>query len=867
MRKRNCGFLTMAAPLLLILPGCQSQVTETPVQRTQLSDQISTSLADLLALPRAELAEKYADLAEQVDVKRRSYREGKTTLQVADYMAPLVIPVFREAKMSARVGFSLPPYAPEGAKDRYIALCLARFGDSEAASKLIDSGDADAQKQIESSRYEKNYPVEWTRYVALLLFSAEFQLATDDADGGTALIAFHKQLNELLDEKAKKGALGATLLPQGKKALLQAASHWRQGKLPELAAEAEKFASEWGQVSGDLFAIPFGASEAEVSHILRSNVLGCVVPAGNTLRAVDLLGIPFPDEGMELVIAQLDETKHLSDIFVTYRSGIKLSFSTPARLAQLLVERGYPSQELAKKPVLQQTDYRLPEGHCLVTLAAQGAGLGALLQVSKDSANRVKPEPNRDFGLINFERSFEQNRILLAPNARSDEITADDPQRLAQIKNPLPGLQIAKAIIGRVPNQNLLSSMELIYNVGSAGLPALHNFIMPIWSKNGPPIIQDERDSTGGHLVLGWKDAITDYQVMLPYESSIPARFLVTGLQGERNLAQRAAAVAKFDDQERKERWTSKKPTVRLDREIQGFALGMPRAKVQELLPKGRTALRRDMTDGITVTLAGEAEPNDLFIARQIYIRFGEDDKVVEVRARYFDGPAAKNTGSWVKKRVEDIAKRAGAPMPIPATWSNLWAGATPARHRAAELFWQDDLTVTTLQYDDAGAELRVRDCPLDHPNGVPLRPLESLPTGVPPLELRLSSSELAKKLEGMKPETTSDGGAMVHPQAGSPYDLILVYSGKSGVGRILARHATGDKKRTNPAEWAQALNEAAGRQIAAFGWPCRQDLTNRGILQAMGWHDDATQIRIFWSESNSGAISLFTEWKDLLAQ
>ena len=31
-----------------------------------------------------------------------------------------------------------------------------------------------------------------------------------------------------------------------------------------------------------------------------------------------------------------------------------------------------------------------------------------------------------------------------------------------------------------------------------------------------------------------------------------------------------------------------------------------------------------------------------------------------------------------------------------------------------------------------------------------------------------------------------------------------------------------------------------------------------------MGWHDDRTRVRIFWQESDSGAIHLYSEWQDL---
>src|SRR5207248_3331868 len=74
--------------------------------------------------------------------------------------------------------------------------------------------------------------------------------------------------------------------------------------------------------------------------------------------------------------------------------------------------------------------------------------------------------------------------------------------------------------------------------------------------------------------------------------------------------------------------------------------------------------------------------------------------------------------------------KRGGAPENGPGPWAQVWADL-PRRKPAPVLRrWQDDQTLLTCQQDGYGIELRLRDCPLEHPEGVPVPPLTYLPLG-----------------------------------------------------------------------------------------------------------------------------------------
>jgi hypothetical protein len=87
-------------------------------------------------------------------------------------------------------------------------------------------------------------------------------------------------------------------------------------------------------------------------------------------------------------------------------------------------------------------------------------------------------------------------------------------------------------------------------------------------------------------------------------------------------------------------------------------------------------------------------------------------------------------------------------------------------------------------------------------------------------------------------------------PPAGSPYDLLLVWSEGGKVTRVIARHKT----RTS-------LQEAWARDLDRLGAVRRRDGRRGQVLEAYGWHDDATRVRIFTQDTEKGA-QLFTEWR-----
>jgi hypothetical protein len=865
MRKHLLVFGIVVATLLLA--GCQSgaPVEEPSAAATlRLGDSIEVSLAELLNRPRSDLAELADECATRIGLQEQSHRSGKLHFSwVPDLHLPLVVPVLREARYSASAGFSLPPYAPENATDPQLALHLARFGDAEAARKLAAPQDAETLKQIDACRYERNYPVEWTRLVGLLLHAAQLRLAAGDLDGGTELVVLHQQLRSVLDAKAAQGALGASLLPRGRQTLKQAIAAWRENKYTGLADQAAGLLAAWGEAPVLSVAVQPGEPREALGRLWHSpNSAGRVLAAESALRALDLSALPFPQEGADAVVAGFDGADQVADLVVIYHPGLGDYFPHPADLARLLADRQVTAKEVAGTPGLRQQSYQLGDWTCKVTVVVHGAGVGAIVHLASEKATRPTPTIRRDFVAIHLDRSFEQIRLRLAPDQRADPITVNQAKALAEIQNPLPSLKLGQAMLRS--EKDLLAGFTLSYPTDVNGPPPLPQLTLPLWMALGIPEFRGVTNEQGGSLALEWQDAQTRYTLDLPYEGGQPVQLEVADRQGPAQLAQRQARAADLDREERKARLDAGKPYSRVPRHLEQLSLGMRRDEVQQALPTGQGALKRETPDGMTVTFRGEPAGTGPYVVRQLFIRFAPAGRVVELRGRYVGDPGAQGSNRWMNTLLNELRKQAGAPQPAPAPWAAVWHDLRPQEPTPSLYLWRDDVTLMAYQRDAGGVELALRDCPPAHEGGIPLPLLEYLPRGPENCPLGASREDLLKKWGLANSPTTPDGAVVLRPRSPSPYDAILVYFEKDCVIRIVARHVPTAKKPTSPAEWGDALAEAWGRDLRNLGWPRRQEATAHNALQGLFWHDERTRVRLFWQENDQGAGHVFTEWKHL---
>jgi hypothetical protein len=872
--------------LALPLAGCgssNSPVAEEKPYAARLGDSIDLSLADLLSKPRAQLAEMADECAKGIQIQEKSRREGQLAFHLLpDLRLPLAVPVFRQARYSATVEFSLPPYLKEGTKDSVLALHLARYGDHEAAGKLVEPGDAQTKRQIEAARYEREYPVEWTRLVGLLLHAAQMRLATGDIEGGTEVVVLHRQLRSVLDAKAARGPLGAVLLSRGRLALTRAAAAWRAEKKSELAGQAEAVLAEWGDVPAMTLPHQTGAPRAELSRLLdpkkgtvplrregqspfsdqlRSAGKGRVLAASSITRAFDLLALPFPDEGAEAVLAFFDDSDRLADLWITYRSRFSELFPAPAQLAQLVEEQSVKPTDCNPGAYgMFSRIYRIGDVSCTVSVVSHGAGVGALVRLGQPTDRNPWAVLPRDFRGANLDRSFEQNRFCLTPEQRGDKRLNIRGKALTQLRNPLPALQLAGAELRREPGHNLAAALVLRYAVSDTGPPPLAKLASPLWTALGPGQVQGVADKNGGHLALTWEDTRTQYTLRLPYETSQPVEMEISDRQGREHLAEREAAARAFDCRERQQRLKAGKPIQRIARNLEQIELGMTRGQVLQVLPPGRSVLKRDIPGGLTVTFTGEATPSDSYLVRQMFIRF-DAGRVVELRARYVDGPALPR---FANRGLKRITKRAGAPTEGPSPWATVWSDLPPQKPAPLLYRWQDDKRMLVYQSDAGGFELALRDCRADPELGKPLSPLDYLPRGPAKLQLGLTRQEILQQW-GIKQPVYQDGVLVLQPAQPTPFDTFLVWFKGDRAVQIIARHVLTTTSHANAANWSQALSDAWGRDLATLGWPRRQDFVANGMLQSLGWHDDRTRIRIFWQEpDNTGPPRVYTEWKDL---
>jgi hypothetical protein len=862
--------------LLFALSGCSSQVatTENVVPEdtaTHLSDKIDIALADWLALPRAEQAKLVEEWMQTVGKQREQARSNVESVQLLPQLRPPAVSVgFAEAKFSPAAGFSLPPYLKEGQQDAAVALHLARLGDQEAARKLADPEDKNLLAKIDACGGERNYPIEWTRLVSLALQNAELRLANGEPEGAAELVQLHCQLRSLLDAKAASGALGAALLPRGRQALTLAAAAWREPRWNKtaLAADIDTALAAWGDAPDPVLSVPPSAWGEEKN----GNRIAQTPPA--VLRAVDLLALPLPSEGADGVAAFLDDKQNLTEILVVYRPKLNELFPEPRQLALPLLEHGYQSDESpANSPGLTRQTWKGGGLSYEITLLTRGGIGGAIISVKpagngSDGKASVPSASSslRDFGAVNLDRSFEQNRLNLSPDRAGTVLEIKDANRLAVITQPAAKHALAAAVLQREAKEDLLAKLTLRWP-DDENRNALSQLALPLWAAYGPTRLESVEEGGSGRFVLTWQNETTRLKLDLPFEDKAP-ELLVEDARGPAALKARAEAAIEFDRRERQERIAAGKQHQRLRRYVQlpaqgidDLRLGMTRKQVLAILPAAQSLRVQPLADGLNVLILNEPPATATYWPRQVFVRFGAEQRVTEIRVRYQEGP--KPPGPKTPGLLDTLrAKPNGFPESLPPTWVGLWSDL-PARKQPVLYRWRDDATCLTYQRDSGGSEVVLRDCSPpqeEQSNNSELPPLLYCRRGVEGCTLGDSQAEVRKRWRVNNPLLATNGAEVLVMPANSPYDVVLVWYDNEKVSRLIARHR--QPKPLRAEEVGAALQQGWAADLDHLGYIRRTDGAVGQVLQSYGFHDDRTRVRLFAQETEEG-IRLFTEWRD----
>jgi hypothetical protein len=844
--------------------GSPAPVEETTGPRPlRLGDSIEVSLEGLLTKPRPELAELADQWLTKIEYQERALKEGRLQYYLLPKLRfPLVVPVWQNAKYSAQLGFSVPSYASDH-KDSALAFHLAHYGDSAAAKKFAEPADVVAISQVQASAAEHAYPLEWTRLTALLFHAAEIRLAIGEAEGATELVLLHQQLRHVLDPKASKGDLGAALLPLGYEALTHARSAWRNEKQNEIADQIDAALKDWGDRPARVQPAWLGKSRVEIGRLLAAQPNGRTLVLAPAARAFDLLDLPFPAEKAESYFAFFNDSDKVSEAWVVYSEAARATFREPAQLSYRLT--GALSSAALESPdfALPGIKYAATGVEYDVAYPPPGAGVGAMVRLLPASKGNTSFVLSRDFGIVNLDRSFDENRARLLPDVQKDVLTVKQPKELAQLTNPIAELKPDEFVVRKEPKYDVVASLTMMYPLVNESVPPLQRFLTGVCALAGAPAVGHAQEDEASSLAFEWHDPNTRYTIRLPLSGgSAPVVFRAADIQGTELQSARERAAIASDHHARAERFRTGKPRTRLPRSLDRVALGMTRAEVEQLLPAGKMALRQTIPDGLSVTFLGNSTDSEPFVVRQVWIRFDESGRVVEIRCRYDDGDG-QPAGDWPTEMFKVFRAQGGTPLQSPPPCLRALANLPPQKPAPVFFSWHDDTSLLSYERDSGGVELGLRDCPPDHEGGVPLPPFEYLPRGAEGCNLGLPHDDLLKKWHIDKPVVLADGALVLRPAATSPYDALLVWSAHGHVDRIVARHRPDGVKRSSASDWADALTHMWRREAGTLGWPRRQDLSKGDLLQGLTWYDDQTRVRTFWQQGDD-SVQIFTEWKDL---
>jgi hypothetical protein len=384
---------------------------------------------------------------------------------------------------------------------------------------------------------------------------------------------------------------------------------------------------------------------------------------------------------------------------------------------------------------------------------------------------------------------------------------------------------------------------------------------LPLWLLFGPAHLEEDNDGDTAAMILVWEDARTRIALRLPYEKGQTSVLEIQDRTPAEKMAHRATQVAARDRADRGDRFQKGKRFLLIPRERESIGLGMTRSEVVDALPSGKGTIRRDLRDGLALFFRDEREERPGYIARHLFIRFGPDQKVAEVRVRYTDVPGTKRNAG-LNTLLATIRKQCGAPEELPGPWARVWTAPFPRRGPAPVLYrWHDDGTLLTCQKDGEGMELTLSDCPLEHEAGIPLGAFRYLPAGPERCELGMKKGDLFKLWKESQRDY-QHGALILFPGTDSPYRYVQVVCNEAGeVVCITARHKTKLDVNATPEQLAQAVRQAWAADFAKLAWPRREDQTRKGQVQSWASHDDVTRLSIFWHEDKSGNAGVFTEW------
>jgi hypothetical protein len=804
-----------------------------------------------LVLPREELARRCLDVEKNLAEKDQLLKQHQLVYALLkENRYPSATPVFREATYRPGLGISLPAYVSDGVKDSTIAQHLDRFGDHEAAALLVDSKDEAIAAKIALNRTKINFPVEWTRLVALTEQAAQIDLASDNFEGAKKLIAIQRKLRLLFKDEDRQTPLAVALLNRGLSTLKQAAAAWQASGRLDLGQQTLTLLSEFGETPAWAPTLP--TRETLAGFFAPGTGPGLV--ATSPMRVLDLLDLPLPHDSADTAAAFVDAKGDLTEIWIGYRPVLEAQqLYKPEQFAGS-VEEMRTSHSEDKGVDFPRRIWDLPECQLNVTLTRRNEAIGAVASLITPNAVKTKfsggPLP-RDFGTVSLDRTFENNRWMCDWKKRGNTLVLSE-KAIQDVKNPLPTRTPTRIELSREgKGADLLGRAAFEYaETPKETTESLGEIIRPLLASLGRPEFGYRNDGRGPTVDVVFSDANTEYALQFAQHRSQPVSLVMFDRSGK-PTAEREKSARAQDLEDRNHRVETGSPLKRLPRGLEGFTLGMSKADFLKALPESPQVVKHDLPGGgVMAAFLGTPAPGEA-VVREWFGRF-EADKLAELRIRYADVPNNK-PGTFLRK-LDGVKAECGPPEIV--TTPSVWADIAP-KNTVARLSWQDDVTSLVARQEAFGMELTFRDCPLDHPEGTPLPPLEYLNRGTSQVTVGMSKDQVAK----LNPKQ-HEGTWMITPTAADPYDVILVWIEKDHVTRVVARSRQAAMAPRNKAEAARAILEGWARDGATLGWPTRQDVV-AGSLESLGSRDDRTRFRRFFREDRNG-ISQFSEWREM---
>ena len=306
-----------------------------------------------------------------------------------------------------------------------------------------------------------------------------------------------------------------------------------------LADDVDAVLKEWGEVPTPTPPVRPGAGRDAVARLMGVENDGRTLVAATpeaVCRSLDLLDLPVLQEGVQNVLAFLSEDGKLAELLFTYKDGTVDKFPDPVNFGHHFVDLGFTASEVKKDNRLGRQTFTGAGLAYDVTTVPGSAAINGLVRVRLEKAAPASfvNRDLRDFGPLNLNRTFEENRVMLAPElAPAKVLHITRKEALERVDQPVSQVKLAEIDVEQLEGFDIIASLQIHWqNEAALNLISGTKMAVPLWKAFGPARVESMDGTNHGFLAFIWENDTTTITFCVPYDDKVAPEMVVRDRRG-----------------------------------------------------------------------------------------------------------------------------------------------------------------------------------------------------------------------------------------------------------------------------------------------------------------------------------------------